>query len=193
MRLILISVVLFAALAVPAFAHITAGSTDSFGAGVAHPFGGADHLIAITLVGLWSVLAGGRALVAWPVSFVAVMLAGFAAASAGLQLNFVEVVICLSVVLLGAFIAFEVRVPVMIGASVVGLFAFFHGHAHGAEAAVVAKLVPYAAGFTLATVALLGAGLGAGLCARSLVAGALVRTTGACAALIGLSLFGGLA
>jgi urease accessory protein len=192
MRLILISVALFAALAVPAFAHITAGSTDSFGAGVAHPFGGADHLIAITLVGLWSVLAGGRALVAWPVSFVAVMLAGFAAASAGLQLHFVEAAICLSVVLLGAFIAFEVRVPVMIGASVVGLFAFFHGHAHGAEAAV-AKLVPYAAGFALATVALLAAGMGAGLFARSFAAGALVRTTGACAALIGLSLFGALA
>src|SRR5262245_44553174 len=146
MRLILISVALFAALALPAFAHITAGSTDSFSAGVAHPFGGADHLIAITLVGLWSVLAGGRALVACPVSFVAVMLAGFAAASAGLQLNFVDAAICLSVVLLGAFIAFEVRIPVMVGVSVVGLFAFFHGHAHGAEAAV-AKLVPYATGF----------------------------------------------
>ena len=109
-----------------------------------------------------------------------------------MQLNFVDAVICLSVVLLGAFIAFEVRVPVMIGASVVGLFAFFHGHAHGAEA-MVAELVPYSAGFTSATVALLAAGIGAGLCARSFAAGALVRTTGACAALIGLSLFGGLA
>src|SRR5215475_2298145 len=106
MRLILISVALFAALALPAFAHITAGSTDSFSAGVAHPFRGADHLIAITLVGLWSVLAGGRAVIAWPVTFVAVMLGGFAAASAGLQIGFVEAAICLSVVLLGTFIAF---------------------------------------------------------------------------------------
>jgi urease accessory protein len=191
MRLILISVALFAAMAVPALAHITAGSTDSLGAGVAHPFGGADHLIAITLVGLWSVLAGGRALVAWPVSFVAVMLAGFVAASAGLQLDFVEAAICLSVVLLGAFIAFEVRIPVMTGTSVIGLFAFFHGYAHGAEAAA-AKLVPYAGGFALATVALLAAGMAAGLFARRFAAGALVRTTGACAALIGLSLLGGL-
>src|SRR5262245_56921826 len=140
MRLILIGVALFGTMAVPAFAHSAIGSVDSLGAGVVHPFSGPDHLIAITLVGLWSVLAGGRAIIAWPVSFTAAMLAGFAAASAGLQLNFVEAVICLSVVLLGAFIAFEVRVPVMIGASVVGLFAFFHGHAHGAEAA--AKLVP---------------------------------------------------
>jgi urease accessory protein len=192
MRLILIGVALFAAMAVPAFAHITAGSTDSFGAGVAHPFGGADHLIAITLVGLWSVLAGGRALVVWPVSFVAAMLAGFAAASAGLQLDFVEVAICLSVVLLGAFIAFEIRVPAKIGASVIGQFAFFHGFAHGSEA-TVANLVPYAEGFTLATVALLAAGMWGGLFARRFAAGALMRTTGACAALIGLSLLGGLA
>jgi urease accessory protein len=191
MRLILIGVALFGTMAVPAFAHSAIGSTDSFGSGVAHPFGGPDHLIAITLVGLWSVLAGGRAIIAWPVSFMAAMLAGFAAASAGLQLNFVEAAICLSVVLLGAFIAFEIRIRVMIGASVVGLFAFFHGHAHGAEAA--AELVPYAAGFALATVALLAAGMGAGLCARSVAAGALVRITGACATLMGLSLFGTLA
>ena len=192
MRLILIGVALFGTMAIPAFAHSAMGSADSFGSGVAHPFGGPDHLIAITLVGLWSALVGGRAIIAWPVSFMAAMLAGFVAASAGLQLNFVEVAICLSVVLLGAFVAFEVRVPVMIGASVVSLFAFFHGHAHGAEAAV-AKLVPYAAGFSLATLALLAAGMGAGLCAKSFAAGTLVRTTGACAALIGLSLFGGLA
>ena len=190
MRLILIGVALFGTMAVSAFAHSAIGSVDSFGAGVVHPFSGPDHLIAITLVGLWSVLAGGRAIIAWPVSFMAAMLAGFAAASAGLQLNFVEAAICLSVVLLGAFIAFEVRVSVMIGASVVGLFAIFHGHAHGAEAA--AKLVPYAAGFALATVVLLAAGMAAALCARSFAARALVRTTGACAVLIGLSLFGGL-
>jgi urease accessory protein len=192
MRLIFISIALFGALAVPAFAHTAVGPPDSFGAGIAHAFGSADHLIAITLVGLWSVLAGGRAIIAWPVTFMAAMSGGFAAASAGLQIGFVEAAICLSVVLLGAFIAFEVRVSVMPGASVVAAFAFFHGHAHGTEAAV-AKLVPYAAGFILATAVLLAVGMGAGLCARSLPETAVVRTTGGCAALVGLSLFGGLA
>jgi urease accessory protein len=192
MRLVLISTALFGALAVPAFAHTAVGSANSFSSGVAHPFGGADHLIAIGLVGLWSVLGGGRATIAWPASFMTAMLGGFAAASAGLQIGFVEAAICLSVVLLGALIAFEVRVSVMPGASVVGVFAFFHGHAHGTEAAV-AKLVPYAAGFTLATAALLAAGMGVGLCARGVSGNAAVRTTGGCAALIGLSLLGGLA
>jgi urease accessory protein len=192
MRLILISIALFGALAVPAFAHTAAVSANSFGAGVAHPFGGADHLIAITLVGLWSALAGGRAIIAWPVTFIAAMLGGFVAASAGLEIGFVEAAIFLSVVLLGAFIAFEVRVSVMPGASVVGAFAFFHGHAHGTEAAM-AKLVPYAAGFMLATATLLAVGMGAGLCARSLPGTAVVRVMGGCAALIGLSLFGRIA
>ena len=192
MRLIFIGIVLFGVLAVPAFAHTAVGSADSFGAGIAHPFGGADHLIAITLVGLWSVLAGRRAIIAWPLTFMAVMLGGFAAASAGLQIGFVEATICLSVVLLGAFIAFEVQVSVMPGASMVGTFAWFHGHAHGTEAEV-AKLGPYAAGFTLATAVLLMVGMGAGFCARSEPGTAVVRTTGGCAALIGLALFGGLA
>jgi urease accessory protein len=192
MRLILISVALFGALAVPAFAHPAVGSANSFGAGVAHPFGGADHLIAITSVGLWSALAGGRAMTAWPATFIAAMLGGFTAASTGLQIGFVDVAICLSVVLLGAFIAFEVRMSVMAGASVVGIFSFFHGHAHGTEAAVT-KLVPYVAGFAFATAALLAIGIGVGLCARSFPGTAVVRATGGCAALIGLALFGGLA
>jgi urease accessory protein len=191
MRLIFISIALFGALAVPAFAHTAVGSANWFGTGVVHPFGGADHLIAITLVGLWSALGGGRAIIAWPVTFMAAMLGGFVAASVGLQIGFVEAAICLTIVLLGAFIAFEVRVSVMPGAAVVGVFAFFHGHAHGTEAA--AKLVPYAAGFTLATAALLALGIGAGICARSLSGTAAVRIAGGCGALLGLSLFGGLA
>ncbi|GLR90851.1 HupE/UreJ family protein [Bradyrhizobium iriomotense] len=192
MRLIFIGMVLFGALTAPALAHTAVGPTDSFGAGFAHPFGGADHLIAITLVGLWSVLAGGRAIIAWPVTFGAAMLGGFAAASAGLQISFVEAAICLSVVLLGAFIALEVRVSVMPGISAIGILAFFHGHAHGTEAAA-AKLVPYAAGFTLATAVLLFVGMGTGFCAGSLPGTVVVRTAGGCAALIGLSLLGGLA
>jgi urease accessory protein len=191
MRLIFISIALFGALAVPAFAHSAVGAANSFGAGVAHPFGGADHLIAITLVGLWSALGDGRAIIAWPVTFMAAMLGGFVAASAGLQIGFVGAAICLSVVLLGSLLAFQVRISVIPGAAVVGVFAFFHGHAHGTEAA--AKLVPYAGGFTLATTALLALGIGAGLCARSLSRTAAVRIAGGCAALVGLSLFGGLA
>nr|WP_245287407.1 HupE/UreJ family protein [Bradyrhizobium elkanii] len=71
-----------------------------------------------------------------------------------------------------------------------GLFAFFHGHAHGTEIAA-ASLVPYAAGFTFATAALHAAGVGAGLCSRGMIGKIALRATGAFAALIGLSVIGG--
>ena len=190
MRLALICIMLSSALILPACAHTGVGSGHSFSSGVAHPLNGADHLIAMTMVGLWSVVTGGRAVVVWPATFVAAMLGGFAAASSGLQIGFVEQGVCLSVILLGLLVALGVRAPVALGAVIVGLFAFFHGHAHGTEAAA-ASLIPYAAGFALATSALHGVGIAVGSCVRSLVGRLLLRATGGCAAVVGLSLLGG--
>jgi urease accessory protein len=144
----------------------------------------------MTMVGLWSVFTGGRAVTVWPTTFVAAMLGGFIVASSGLQIVFVEQAICWSVVLLGVLVALGVRAPVALGAVIVGLFAFFHGHAHGTEAAA-ATLIAYAAGFTLATSALLAIGIGLGFCVRSSVGTLLLRAAGGCAAVVGLSLLGG--
>jgi urease accessory protein len=190
MRLVLICIMLSEALIFPASAHSVVGPVSSFSSGVTHPLNGIDHIIAITMVGLWSVLTGGRAVAVWPATFVAAMLGGFAAASLGLQSAFVEPAICWSVVLLGVLVALGIRAPVGLGAAIVGLFAFFHGHAHGTEAAT-AKLIPYAAGFAFATSALLAVGIGAGFCVRSLVGRLLLRATGGCAAVVGLTLLGG--
>ena len=190
MRLVLICIMLSAALMFPANAHTGVGPVNSFSSGVAHPFSGADHLIALTMVGLWSVFTDRHAVVGWPATFAAAMLGGFAAASWGLQIAFVEQAICLSVVLLGVLVALRVRAPVALGGAIVALFAFFHGHAHGTEAAT-ANLIPFAAGFTLATSALLAVGIGAGFCLRSSVGTLLLRAAGVCAAVVGLSLLGG--
>ena len=56
MRLVPICIVLSGALIFPAYAHTGVGPVNSFSSGVAHPLSGADHLIAMTMVGLWSVL-----------------------------------------------------------------------------------------------------------------------------------------
>ena len=139
---------------------------DSFLSGIAHPLSGTDHMLVMTAVGLWAVLAGGRAIWIWPIAFVATMLAGFAAAIWGLQVPLVQPAIWSSIIVLGLLIALAVKAPVSLGVAIVGLFAFFHGHAHGAEAAT-ASLLPYAAGFAFATGGLHAVGIGLGLLGRN--------------------------
>jgi urease accessory protein len=178
--------VLTEALASPAFAHTDVGQADSFVSGIAHPLGGVDHILAISAVSLWAVIAGGRTIWTWPTTFVATMLAGFAAASLSVPMPLVEPVILSSVVILGMLVAFALKPPLGLGAAIVGFFGFFHGHAHGAEA-TAADLVPYAVGFAFATAALHSTGVGLGVLAQGWIGRAALRTMG------GLTVFGGVA
>jgi urease accessory protein len=168
----------------PAFAHTGVGATHGFGAGFAHPFGGLDHLLAMTTVGLLAASLGGRAVWAVPASFVAMMLAGAALGIAGLQLPAVELAIALSVVVLGAAVALGKPGPLGAVMALVGGFAVFHGFAHGSEMPASADAATYVAGFTLATLMQHGAGLGIGMVAASHPA--LVRGAGVSVAAAGL-------
>jgi urease accessory protein len=187
MRLILICIALTGALVSPAFAHTGVGQANSFTSGIAHPLNGADHILVMITVGLWGVLAGGRAIWVWPMAFVGTMLAGFAAATFGLQMPFVEPAIWSSIIILGLLVALAVKAPVWAGAVITGLFAFFHGHVHGTEATAVG-LVPYAAGFTLATASLHAVGIGLGLSAEGTIGKLALRAMGGLAALGGILL-----
>jgi len=184
-------VALTGALVSPTFAHIGVGQVNSFTSGIAHPLLGADHILAMVAIGLWAVLAGGRALWIWPSTFVAMMLAGFAAASWGLPIPFVEPAISLSVVILGLFVALAMKAPLGLGAAIAGLFAFFHGHAHGAEA-TAASLTPYATGFALATAGLHASGIGVGVLVEGCIGRAALRAIGGAQVLGGLALMAGL-
>src|SRR5262245_509832 len=161
------------------------GLAASFVSGFAHPLHGADHLVAMLAVGVWGALAGGRAIRVWPIAFVATMLAGFASAVAGIAVPFVEPAILSSIVVLGLLVAFSAPAPLWPGAAIIGLLAFFHGHAHGSEA-VSASALAYAAGLMLATGALHTAGIGlCGVAAGSMSRVAL-RAAGAVAAFGGM-------
>ena len=190
MRIILVCMSLTAALVSPALAHSGIEQTNSLAFGFAHPLSGPDHILTMIAVGLWSALAGGCALWVWPIAFLATMLAGFAAATLGLQLPFVELAICSSIVAFGIFVAFAVKAPLWSGAAITGLFAFFHGHAHGTEV-MAANLMPFAAGFSLATVGLHAVGIGLGVFAQRSIAKVALRTMGALAALGGVALIAG--
>lgn len=149
----------------PAFAHLNPVEHGSIAAGFSHPLFGTDHILAMVAVGLWAALLAGsgrRALWLVPSAFVGTMLAGFAAAMAGAPLPFVEPVILASVVAIGLMAAVAVSVPTMAAMAMVGVFALFHGHAHGGELGE-AGAWPFALGFALATALLHAAGIVLGL------------------------------
>ena len=81
------------------------GYGTSLISGFAHPFHGADHLVAMLAVGVWGTLAGGRAIRVWPIAFVATMLVGLAGAAAGIAVPLVEPAILSSIVVLGLFVS----------------------------------------------------------------------------------------
>src|SRR5690606_582481 len=97
-----------------------------------------------------------------PSAFVGTMAIGFAAATLGAPLPFVEPVILASVIFIGIAVALALPVPTAAIAGMVGFFALFHGHAHGGELGA-AGAWEFALGFILATAALHLVGILAGL------------------------------
>ena len=146
--------------ATAAQAHTGVGGTAGFAHGFAHPLGGIDHVLVMVAVGLFAAQLGGRALWLVPLSFVSVMMAGGALGMAGVAMPFVEIGIGLSVVVLGLAVAFGLHLPTAAAMALVGLFAIFHGHAHGAEMPESASGLAYGAGFVLATALLHALGIG---------------------------------
>lgn len=158
-----------------------------FDQGLAHPFGGLDHMLAMIAVGLWAAQIGGRARWGLPAAFLGFMLVGGALGVAGVPMPAVESGIAASVLVLGLLVATAARVPVGSGSILVALFAVLHGHAHGTELAGAASAWTYAAGFTIATALLHACGLGAGSAlARRAGMGGLVRLSGGAIAAAGL-------
>ena len=139
-----------------------------FAHGVMHPLGGLDHMLAMAAVGLYAALLGGRALWLVPATFVGMMAIGGALGTAGYPLPYTEIGIAFSVIVLGLAVALRASLPTSAAMAMAGLFAIFHGHAHGAEMPAEAAALSYAAGFMLATALLHGAGIAIGLAAGRL-------------------------
>jgi urease accessory protein len=150
-------------LPVAASAHVGAGDTHGFVHGFSHPLSGIDHVLAMVAVGLFAAHLGGRALWLVPSTFVSVMALAGIAGTAGVELPFVEIGIGMSVVVLGLAVAFQLSVPTLAATSLVGFFAIFHGHAHGAEMPESVFGLTYGVGFLCATALLHATGVGLGL------------------------------
>ncbi|WP_454055994.1 HupE/UreJ family protein [Cupriavidus sp. Marseille-Q8015] len=191
--------------AATAFAHPGHEATTvlgSFWGGLLHPLTGADHLLAMASVGVWSALSthghaarfapgaprpGVAQLLRLPLAFVVLMLVGAALGMAGMALPAVEPMIATSLLVIGLLVALRAQLPAAAGMAIVGGFALFHGYAHGTELPASAPVMAYVGGFALATMTLHCLGLGAGLLLRRR-ASWLARAAGAGVALYGVGL-----
>lgn len=171
-----------------AMAHPGHEHTSSFMTGLMHPIGGLDHLLAMLAVGLWAASIGGRAMWALPLAFISAMLIGGGLGMAGVQVPFIEQGIVLSVILVGVLLFASVRFSVATCAGIVGLFALFHGTAHGIEMPFSANAIEYALGFVASTFALHMTGMALGALAVRFQTPMVTRLTGSLIAAMGLFL-----
>jgi urease accessory protein len=117
------------------------------------------------------------------------MAIGFMLALSGIALPFVEPAILASVIALGLLVAMAARLPVAASAAVVGVFALFHGHAHGGELGSAGAL-QFGIGFVIATAVLHMVGIAVGL-GVSRFSPNIARILGGVTALLGVSLLFG--
>ena len=172
-------------LLIPSVALAHPGHGFGFVTGFVHPFSGADHLLAMTGVGFWAALLGGRARWALPATFVSLMaLGGTLAMQTGLGVleTAVEPAILASVILLGAVVALALQAPLLIALPMVGLCGLAHGAAHGME--MEGNGLAFTAAMLTATTILLVVGLALGLMLNKPI----LRAAGVVAVLGGLSL-----
>jgi len=148
------------------WAHAERGQASGLLSGLQHPVSGLDHVLAMIAVGLWGAQLGPPAIWLLPVTFPMVMAIGGMLGLAGVAIPAVEAAIAVSGIALGLSVLTEWRPPPWIGALMVGFFAVFHGHAHGAELPPGANGILYSAGFVVATGALHATGIGIGLVHR---------------------------
>jgi len=174
-----------AMMSLPAAAHTGEGMAGGLMSGFTHPLFGWDHVVAMVAVGLWGAFLGKPAIWILPVVFPLVMAFGGALGVAGIEVPAVETGIALSGVVLGLLVALAVRAPLWVAAVIVGVFAIFHGHAHGTELPDAANPFAYAVGFVTGTGLLHLAGIALGFVVALPKGDWIVRAAGVAIAIVG--------
>jgi urease accessory protein len=148
-------------------AHIGLHQPMTLAAGLAHPFLGLDHLIAMLAAGVYAGNRDGRA--SWRMLLVvlASVGAGMLVGVVGVLHNVLALGMAASGLLVGLALLLEWRfgAPWLMLAAVV--FGLIHGHSHGAALMPVEGMASYAAGLLASTALLLGIGAACGAAGRS--------------------------
>ena len=180
------------ALAAPALAHTNRDVGAGLLSGLLHPLTGLDHLLAMVAVGIWGTQLGAPAVWLLPLTFPLVMSFGGVLGVRAVPLPAVEIGVAGSAAVLGLMILLSARPLLSVAAGIVGAFAIFHGHAHGAELPAAGEPLAYGLGFVLVTGLLHAAGIAIGLLDRWPAGALALRGLGAVIGAIGLYLLGGL-
>ena len=171
--------------ATPLSAHVQEGQAQGFLTGLRHPISGWDHVLAMISVGLWGAQLGAPAIWLLPVTFPMMMAVGGFLALIGIPVAGVELGVALSALLLGLMVALEAKPKLAVAAVLVGAFAIFHGHAHGAELPAGQSGLAYSIGFVVATGCLHGVGILIGVAHTWATGRAALRLAGATVAIAG--------
>ena len=169
-----------------ALAHVPEGGAGSVMAGLLHPVTGIDHVVAMVAVGLWGAVLGAPAIWLLPVAFPMVMAFGGVMGLLDLPLPGVETGIALSALVLGILVMQQQRLPLALAAGLVGLFALFHGYAHGVELPDGADALLFSLAFVAATGLLHLGGIGLGEARRLAWGHRLLQVIGAVIAVVGV-------
>ncbi len=138
--------------------HDQASLSVGFSGGFLHPLLGLDHLLTLIAVGVLSVRIEGKQKYMIPLSFMALMLAGFFTAHSSMHLisaGTIEMLIIVSLLAAAVFVALGhslLRSGVFnkVAAWTVTSFATVHGLAHGLEIPAGADAQGFALGFAVA-------------------------------------------
>lgn len=183
-------VLLFIVLLFPNFVQAHTGE-HLMNSGLSHPFLGIDHMLAALAVGVIAVQMAGKASWRVPASFLGFMVLGGLSVLYGVQLPMMETGIALSILILGAVMAFSKKTSLTSMIAYVGFFALFHGQAHAAEILPLSRPLLYAIGLLLSTAALHAAGMVAAHYIKKTQFSPILRYAGVGIAVIGVTFMAG--
>jgi urease accessory protein len=141
-----------------ALAHPSLDHALSFAAGISHPFGGLDHLLAMVAVGMLGARLKGRAVWMLPLTFMTMLAVGAAIGIGRPASSLIEIAVAASVILFGLVLGMKHEIRSIAAVIVVGTFAVAHGYAHGTEA-ISGNAAGYIGGMLIASAVLHTAGI----------------------------------
>ncbi len=169
-------------------AHFTEAAGGSLREGLAHPYSGLDHVLALIAVGLWGTQMNRPARWVVPAVFLVSMAAGAGLSFAGITLPGAEDGVAISVAMLGVLLAVAARPRPAAGAAAAAVFGIAHGYAYGAAMPAAASPLLYGLGFLVATAMLQLLGIALGLAVRSPIGKRILPIGAAVIAGIGVTL-----